>query len=222
MKPVPSLVGLLSLAVLSTALLAGCGGSDGGGDTNTAPAPVVPGGGTATPAISTQPSATTIVTGGSATFRVVASGTGMTYQWYRSMIGDARPIEDATAPIYATPATTGADNGAVYYVVVTNAAGSVRSADARLTVGSTLAKPRITAQPSDREVESGAGFSLSVTAIDALAYQWYKGATAITGATGATYSVASGTSADAGTYHVAVRNATGTVDSRTVRITILP
>src|ERR1039458_3100993 len=43
------------------------------------------GGGTATsaPMITAQPQAQTVTTGSTATFNVVASGTGLAYQWYR-------------------------------------------------------------------------------------------------------------------------------------------
>lgn len=51
---------------------------------------------------------------------------------------------------------------------------------------------------------------MSVVATGAVSYQWYKGATAITGATGATYTVQEATATDGGTYTVRVQGTAGT------------
>jgi hypothetical protein len=73
-----------------------------------------------------------VVVGQTATFAVVASGSApLKYQWQK----DARAISGATSASYTTPATAAADNGALFTVVVSNPMGSVNSAAATLTVG---------------------------------------------------------------------------------------
>ena len=72
------------------------------------------------PAITTQPSNQTVTVGQTATFSVVATGTvPLTYQWQNG----ATAISGATSANYTTPATTSADNGSQFSVVVSNSAG---------------------------------------------------------------------------------------------------
>lgn len=86
---------------------------------------------TAPPSIITQPSSQTIVAGQTVTFSVTASGTApLTYQWYKNGAG----ISSAGSSSYTTPATTTADNGALFTVVVSNSVGNVTSTAATLTV----------------------------------------------------------------------------------------
>ncbi len=84
------------------------------------------------PTITTQPLANqTVSVGTSVSFTVDATGTEpLAYQWFR----DATPIPAATNATYTTSVMTDADNGTVFTVVVANAAGSVTSAPATLTV----------------------------------------------------------------------------------------
>jgi Immunoglobulin I-set domain/PQQ enzyme repeat len=83
------------------------------------------------PSITTQPSNKTVTAGATATFSVVAAGTApLTYQWQKG----TSPITGATSASYTTPATTVADNGSQFKVVVSNSAGSATSNPATLTV----------------------------------------------------------------------------------------
>ena len=89
--------------------------------------------------ITTQTVSQSKLVGGTATFSVVASGTpNPTYQWKKG----ATNVSGATSSSYTTPTLVIGDNGAVYTVVVTNAAGSVTSASATLTV--TVGPPAVT------------------------------------------------------------------------------
>jgi hypothetical protein len=88
---------------------------------------------TSAPTITTQPASQSVALGTTATFKVAASGPGpLAYQWYKGTTA----ISGATAASYTTPATIAADNGATFHVTVSNAAGSVTSSNATLTVGS--------------------------------------------------------------------------------------
>src|SRR6266481_786427 len=74
------------------------------------------------PTISTQPGNQTVTAGQTATFTAVASGTApLAYQWQKNSVN----VAGATAASYTTPATTTADSGATFRVVVTNTAGTV-------------------------------------------------------------------------------------------------
>jgi O-glycosyl hydrolase len=107
------------------------------------------GGSAATPpTITTQPANQTVNAGQSATFSVTASGTApLAYQWQKN----GATISGATAATYTTPATTSADNGATFQVLVSNSAGSVTSFAATLTVNAVIPPPAIlslTANPT--------------------------------------------------------------------------
>jgi hypothetical protein len=83
------------------------------------------------PSITTQPANQSVTAAQTATFSVVASGTPpLSYQWQKG----GAAIAGATAPSYTTPATSTSDNGAAFQVTVKNAAGSVSSNLANLTV----------------------------------------------------------------------------------------
>lgn len=81
--------------------------------------------------------------------------------------------------------------------------------------------PVITTQPSAVTITAGQSFSLRVTATgNELTYQWTKGGVNIAGATSATYSKASATTADSGSYAVTVTNSAGSVTSNAVAVTV--
>lgn len=83
------------------------------------------------PTITTQPADATVAEGDTATFTVAATGNpAPSYQWQR----DGTDIPGATSASYTTPATTLADSGATFTVVVANSQGSVTSNAATLTV----------------------------------------------------------------------------------------
>ncbi len=85
------------------------------------------------PTITVQPGNQTVTAPGSGQFSVVATGPSKTYQWYKNSVA----IGGANTTIYLTPPTTyPADNGAVFYVIVSNPYGSVQSFNATLTVNS--------------------------------------------------------------------------------------
>ncbi len=85
----------------------------------------------AAPAITVQPTAQTVGAGQTATFSAVATGTApLTYQWQKNQAN----ISGATSASYTTPATSTADSGTAFRVVVSNSLGSATSSAAALTV----------------------------------------------------------------------------------------
>ena len=114
------------------------------------------------PTITTQPANQTVTAGQTATFSVAASGTApLSYQWKK----DGTAIGGATSSSYTTPATTTSDNGAQFNVVVGNAAGSVTSSVATLSVsgGSTATDCTLFASPSGNDSNSGTSASAPKT-----------------------------------------------------------
>ena len=96
----------------------------GGGGSGSEPPPT-------TPSITTQPANQAVNVGQTATFSVTANGTApLSYQWQKGGVA----ISGATSASYTTPATQASDNGTTFTVTVTNAAGSVSSSAATLTV----------------------------------------------------------------------------------------
>src|SRR6266550_2630295 len=147
------------------------------------------------PSITAQPTNQTVTAGQTATLSVTATGTGpLSYQWQKNGTG----IGGATSASYTTPATTSADHGAQFIVVVSNPAGNVNSNAARLTVNATPAAPSITAQPISQTVIAGqtAGFSVTASGTAPLSYQWQNNGAAISGATSASYTTPATTTAD--------------------------
>lgn len=93
-----------------------------------------------TPSISYNPNAVTVQEGNTASFRVVAAGGDLAYQWQVNRDGSWYNISDATSASYSFKAAL-TDNGTYYRCLVSNSAGSVYSSWALLTV---TAKPDVT------------------------------------------------------------------------------
>jgi hypothetical protein len=83
------------------------------------------------PAITTQPLRQAVAVGQPATFAVIATGAGpLAYQWMKN--GNA--IAGANLSTYTTPGTVTSDDGSTFTVLVSNAAGSVLSGPATLSI----------------------------------------------------------------------------------------
>lgn len=107
---------------------------------------------TTAPNIVSQPTSISVTVGTSANFRVEAAGTApLTYQWQR----DGVDISGATASTYSLVSPTAADSGATFRVVVSNSAGSIVSAAARLTVLAAAIAPSIATAPANVTVNEG-------------------------------------------------------------------
>ncbi len=172
------------------------------------------------PTITTQPTNQTVTAGQTATFSVVASGTApLSYQWQKN----GTNISGATSLTYTTPATTTADSGSTFRVIVTNSAGSATSNAATLTVNPAVVAPAITGQPTNQSVTAGqtATFTVTATGTAPLSYQWQKNGTNISGATSSTYTTPATTISDSGsTFDVLVTNTAGSVTSAAATLTV--
>ncbi|MBP9902790.1 MAG: immunoglobulin domain-containing protein [Verrucomicrobia bacterium] len=160
------------------------------------------------PGIATQPLSQTVSLGDDVSFNVAATGTApLAYQWRFN----GANIPGATANSYAR-SNLQATNAGNYSVVVSNAAGTVASANAVLTVN---APPFITAQPQSQTVIAGntARFSVEAAGSSPLAYQWQLRGTNLPGANKRTHLITSAQPGQAGDYQVVVTNSLGTVTS---------
>jgi len=112
------------------AFLAACGGGGSGAATDTSEATA--------PSITVQPANQSVTAGQTAVFTVTAAGSApLSYQWQKN----GAAIAGATSSSYTTPATSAADSGSTFVVVVTNSAGTVSSNAAKLTVASGTTAP---------------------------------------------------------------------------------
>ena len=173
------------------------------------------------PSIITQPTSQTVTAGQTATFSVVATGTGpFSYQWRKN--GTA--VSGATSSSYTTPAETTSDSGAQFTVVVSNSTGSATSSTAILTVNAAPAgAPSIITQPTSQTVTAGqtATFSVVATGTGPFSYQWRKNGTAVSGATSSSYTTPAETTLDSGAqFTVVVSNSAGSATSSTAILTV--
>lgn len=89
--------------------------------------------GTSPPLVTVDPANQTVVQYNPVSFSVSATGSITGYQWFR----DGVPISGATNPTYTIASAVLADNGAQFYVQVSNSAGYDQSAAATLSVVAT-------------------------------------------------------------------------------------
>ena len=172
------------------------------------------------PSITSQPASLTVTAGATASFTVAASGTQpFTFQWQKN----GAPVSGATSATYTTPATTSADNGAVFQAAVTNSAGTTMSSPATLTVNPNPVAPSITTQPASTSVTAGqtATFSVVANGTAPLSYQWQKNGGAISGANSSSYTTPATTTADnASTFIVVVSNSAGNATSAPATLSV--
>jgi hypothetical protein len=201
---------LILLAILPALADAGCAGL---ASTNQHAAPI-------TPSITTQPSSQTVIAGQAASFSVTVSGTApLHFQWKKNGVA----ISGATSSSYTTPATVTSDRGAQFTVIVSNAAGSVTSLAATLTVNAGAVAPSITTQPANQTVTAGqaASFSVAATGTAPLSFQWKKNSVAISGATSSSYTTPATTTSDSGElFTVTVSNAAGSATSTAAMLNV--
>jgi hypothetical protein len=143
--------------------------------------------------ITAQPASRTNDAGTTATFAVTTSGAPpLSYRWSKNgtPLVNGGHVSGADSPTLTISSVLNADAGS-YKVVLTNAAMSIVSSNAVLTV----IDPVINTQPASRTNDAGttATFGVTATGTAALSYQWMKNGTAsltnggnVSGATTAT------------------------------------
>ncbi|WP_432671819.1 choice-of-anchor L domain-containing protein [Flavobacterium sp. SM2513] len=150
-----------------------------------------------------QPEANTIVCSGEPVSLSIATtgGTGVSYQWFKG----STAIAGATGTTYTMSSTVVADSGS-YTCVVTVASCGTKTSNAAVVVVNQA--PAITTQPQGKEICVGENVTFEVVATGTnLTYQWYKGTTAISGATTSNYTISNTVEADSGNYYCTIKSA---------------
>ncbi len=172
------------------------------------------------PVITSPPVAQTVATGATATFSVTATGSpAPAFRWRRNGV----PLAGATAATLVLANAQPADAG-LYSVSVTNLAGSIVSAAVALTVTVPVSAPAISVQPVDQLVNAGAAvtFSMTVSGAGPFTYQWRRNGVDLPAGTAAELTLTGVQPADAGAYSVVITNASGSVVSRNVILSVIP
>ena len=196
----------------------------GGAGVDYTPTSAYPGEAPLLPTITTQPASTTANVGGNVSFSVTATGKApLTYRWLfnGSAIVDGGAVSGSTNNLL-TLGNVATNQSGNYSVIVANGYGGITSSVATLIVSPLpVVPPSITQQPQSQSVNQGSPVSFSVVATGTgLGFQWRLNSGNISGATNASYSLASTTTNDAGTYAVIVSNAGGCVTSSNAVLTV--
>jgi pectate lyase len=170
------------------------------------------------PSVNIQPEPQTVNAGATANFFVAAGGTApLSYQWKK----DGSDIAGATSASLSVADAQDGDAG-TYTVVVSNAAGSVTSEGAALTV-THIVPPTITTQPASQTANVGDGVTFAVVAggTAPFNYRWQKDGSDIAGANGASLTLSNAQLSDAGDYSVEVSNDAGVATSDQATLTVV-
>ena len=185
------------------------------------------------PVITTQPTNLVLFEGATATFTVETSSNALQfYQWqqdngsYLTNLTDGGNIS-GSATNTLTISNVSAVNEGAYSVTVTNAAGTVTSASAFLTI--IPWRPVITLQPTNQTLPPGATATFTVAAVGThpLSCQWRLGGTNLTdggmvsGSTTSSLTVSNVSCAVAGIYTVIVSNALGSATSSNAVLSVV-
>jgi len=180
--------------------------------------------------VTTQPVNETVCAGSSASFSVIASGTGLKYQWRKGAkdLANGNGISGATSDTITIKPVAAADTASDYNVVITGSNGpNDTSSDVSLEVNTALV---ITASPDDVAAcaTSSVGFTVTATGTG-LTYQWRKGnvnlidGANIVGATSDMLTIKSITTSDASSdYNVLITGICSKDSTKNVSLMINP
>ncbi len=174
-----------------------------------------------TPQIAQQPQSAILTQGNAFASTVVAWGQSpLAYQWYETNLvaqtANALPGQTNASLIFDSVQSS---NSGDYYVVITNANGSVMSETVALAVYST---PAILQAYTNMVLFAGASpvFSVTAAGVAPLNYQWTSNGVAITGATNASYTQAN-LQSGATNYSCIITNSLGSVTDL-ISVTTIP
>lgn len=167
------------------------------------------------PVITTEPISQGVCTGAAVTFSVVASGSGITYQWKKGGID----ITGATSSTYSIPSAAISNNGS-FTCYITNGICSTTSASATLNVSFL---PSITTQPTNKTVcESGSASFLVIASGSSITYQWTHDTINISGATLNSYTINNANTSNGGVYRCTISSGSCSIKTNSVSLTVNP
>ena len=162
------------------------------------PAPIV---------VLTPPANETVCAGGTASFNVSATGTALTYQWFKN----TNALAMQTNSTLTLNSVTVAD-AATYRVRLTGATNSVTNS-ATLTVNIPVSAPPLTNLV--RYIGSIAIFETTAAGTGPLSYEWLKNGSIMPGQTGSSLILSNLTTGDTANYGLVVSGACGSVTNNT-------
>ena len=163
--------------------------------------------------VSRPPSNANVCSGTSARFQIDATGTGLTYQWYKG----ATMLVGQTASILTLDNLSPLD-AAIFKVVVNGPCGGSVTNVAELTVN----QPTAVVQPLANVTNCpGANAIFSAGALGSgLSYQWYRGTTLLNGQTNATVNLSNLQPSDSDNYSVVVSSVCGSSVTVSARLSV--
>ena len=170
-----------------------------------------------------MPRSQTNIAGSTATFTATAFGpAASSYQWQRNgtNLFDGGNVSGSTNGTL-TIASVSDNDAANYWVMVSNAFGSLTSSIVTLTV---IDPPIITAQPTNMLVLAGTNVTIGVSLTGSAPffhYQWLFNSTNLLNATNAVYALSAVATNKAGNYSVVVTNAAGIAVSSNAALTVV-
>ena len=177
---------------------------------------------TGAPLLTTQPTVCRTNLGATLLLTLAADGSApLSWQWQKDGVdlSDGDRWSGTRSNVLSVTNLQGVDSGS-YSVRLSNSFGTGGGLVATVTV----LDPMITTQPTAQSVVVGHGAFFQVQALGTLplAYQWYQGGNPLPGATSASLSLAATQWSDDGSlFSVVVRNATGSVTSAVVRLSLI-
>ncbi|MGD0258926.1 MAG: choice-of-anchor tandem repeat GloVer-containing protein [Verrucomicrobiota bacterium] len=182
------------------------------------------------PQITSQPASQSVYVGADVVLGVAVFGTSpFSFQWQKNgtNLVDGGNLSGSAARLLTLGNVSLADSG-TYSVIVSNALGLARSADAVLSV--TSSPPFITVQPTNQSPAPGATVTFAVTAFGNLPlfYQWQENGTNLadggnlSGSATSTLTLFNVLETNSGTYAVIVSNALASVTSTGAVLTVIP
>lgn len=175
------------------------------------------------PVVTTSPLSQTNIQGSNVVFTGEATGTQpLSYLWTLNGIAlseDSRRIGTTSATLTVSNLIAG--DAGNYILWISNQFGLTSSLPAALTV---IVPPTVNTQPIGRSVPPGlpTAFSVGVSGTAPISYQWRLNGVDIPGANAASYTVASVTADQLGSYSVVVTNTAGMTNSRDAVLTFGP
>ncbi|PWU13862.1 MAG: hypothetical protein C5B50_18560 [Verrucomicrobia bacterium] len=176
--------------------------------------------------IISAPTNVAVAEGSDATFRVVATGSGLTYQWQANGVPTG-----VTQSSYTRPQVMPSDAG--NYTVTVGSPNGNATRSANLTV---VVRPGLTNQPSSPTSTQGQSVTFYAYAIGAyvtnstsgvpgttnapLSYQWQHNGTNVAGATSSAVTLTNVGPADAGGYSVFLSNLAGSTSNLVALLTV--